>query len=189
MRNKFNLFDQRDMRLRQSNNMISTDVSPRIEIQRRNIRQPQKSPLSEFTLANATMIALLIVAHGNLGDSLIQCATHVLGERPQLLENLDLSACNGPADMLESAHKKLAELDQGEGVLILTDVYGATPCNTVCKVIAAEHIEAVGGVNLPMLLKALTYRNQGMQSLIAKAVSGGQAGIFNIHSETSCSYA
>jgi mannose PTS system EIIA component len=132
------------------------------------------------------MIALLIVAHGNLGDCLIQCATHVLGERPELLENLDLSASEDPTDMLVRVREKLAELDQGEGVLILTDVYGATPCNTVCKVITAQHIEAVAGVNLPMLLKALTYRDQDMPKLIEKAVSGGQAGIFNIHNESAC---
>lgn len=132
------------------------------------------------------MIALLIVAHGNLGDCLIQCATHVLGSRPDALENLDLSACEDPDDMLARARATLAELDQGEGVLILTDVYGATPCNTVCRVIASDQVEAVAGVNLPMLLKALTYRESGMAVLIEKSVSGGQNGIFNIHSELGC---
>jgi PTS system mannose-specific IIA component len=140
-----------------------------------------------FTLyPSPKMIALLIVAHGNLGDSLIQCATFVLGKRPEALENLDLSACYDPADMLARARAKVAELDQGEGVLVLTDVYGATPCNTVCKVIASNSVEAIAGVNLPMLLKALTYRDQGMPRLIEKAVSGGQAGIINIHSEPNC---
>lgn len=132
------------------------------------------------------MIALLIVAHGNLGESLIQCATFVLGKRPEALENLDLSACEDPADMLARARAKVAELDRGEGVLVLTDVYGATPCNTVCKVIASNSVEAIAGVNLPMLLKALTYRGEGMAKLMEKAVSGGQAGIFNIHSEPTC---
>ena len=132
------------------------------------------------------MIALLIVAHGNLGDSLIQCASFVLGKRPEALENLDLSACVDPAEMLQRARDKVAELDQGEGVLVLTDVYGATPCNTVCKVIASNSVEAITGVNLPMLLKALTYREQGMTKLLEKAVSGGQAGIINIHSEPTC---
>ncbi len=132
------------------------------------------------------MIALLIVAHGNLGDSLIQCATFVLGNRPEALENLDLSSCEDPADMLARARAKVAELDQGEGVLVLTDVYGATPCNTVCKVIASNSVEAISGVNLPMLLKALTYRDQGMARLVEKAVSGGQAGIINIQSEPTC---
>jgi mannose PTS system EIIA component len=132
------------------------------------------------------MIALLIVAHGNLGDSLIQCATFVLGKRPEALENLDLSACEDPADMLARARAKLDELDQGEGILVLTDVYGATPCNTVCKVIRSNRVEAISGVNLPMLLKALTYRDQGMAKLLEKAVSGGQAGIINIHAEPGC---
>ncbi len=132
------------------------------------------------------MIALLIVAHGNLGDSLIQCATFVLGKRPEALENLDLSACEDPADMLARARVKVTELDQGEGVLVLTDVYGATPCNTVCKVIASNSVEAISGVNLPMLLKALTYRDQGMARLVEKAVSGGQAGIINIQAEPTC---
>lgn len=132
------------------------------------------------------MIALLIVAHGNLGDSLIQCATYVLGTRPEALENLDLSACDDPADMLQRARQTVAEIDQGEGVLVLTDVYGATPCNTVCKVIASNSVEAVTGVNLPMLLKALTYRDQGMAKLLEKAVSGGKNGIINIHSGPVC---
>ena len=130
------------------------------------------------------MIALLIVAHGNLGDSLIQCATYVLGKRPEALENLDLSACKDPAEMLERAQARLVEMDGGDGVLILTDVYGATPCNTVCKILREHKVEAVAGVNLPMLLKALTYREQGMDILMEKAVEGGHMGIFNISSES-----
>lgn len=129
------------------------------------------------------MISLLIVAHGNLGESLIQCATHVLGKRPEALENLDLTACEDPNAMQHKARELLSGLDQGEGVLVLTDVYGATPCNTVCKLVSSGRVEAVAGVNLPMLLKALTYRDQGMPTLLAKAVSGGQAGIFQIHAE------
>jgi PTS system mannose-specific IIA component len=130
------------------------------------------------------MIALLIVAHGNLGESLIQCATHVLGSRPTGLESLDLSACDDPVEMLIRTQTRLAELDQGDGALILTDVYGATPCNTVCRILqTTPHAEAVAGVNLPMLLKALTYRDHGMAVLLEKAVAGGQAGIFKIHSE------
>ena len=129
------------------------------------------------------MISLLIVAHGNLGDSLIQCAAYVLGRRPEALENLDLSACKDPAEMIERARMRLDELDQGDGVLILTDVYGATPCNTVCKILSTRNVEAVAGVNLPMLLKALTYRDQGMATLVEKAVAGGRHGIFNIHAE------
>ncbi|MDD5389451.1 MAG: PTS fructose transporter subunit IIA [Gallionellaceae bacterium] len=126
------------------------------------------------------MIPLLIVAHGNLGDSLIQCASHVLGQRPEQLESLDLSSSDDPGEMLEQARAQIARLDRGKGVLILTDVYGATPCNTVCKLIQHEHVEAVAGVNLPMLLKALNYRNETLSLLIRKAVQGGQEGVMYI---------
>jgi len=126
------------------------------------------------------MIPLLIVAHGNLGDSLIQCASFVLGQRPDHLESLDLSRCDEPAEMLERARAQLAALDQGQGVLILTDVYGATPCNTVCRLIEHDHVEAVAGVNLPMLLKALTYRDGDLSELVRKAVQGGQSGVMYI---------
>lgn len=126
------------------------------------------------------MIPLLIVAHGNLGESLIQCANHVLGQPPELLESLDLSACEDPQEMLARARAQIARMDQGQGVLILTDVYGATPCNTVCRLIEHEHVEAVAGVNLPMLLKALNYRNEALPLLIRKAVQGGQGGIMYI---------
>lgn len=126
------------------------------------------------------MISLLIVAHGNLGESLIQCATYVLGQRPEALEHLDLVACDDADDILEQARELVQALDKGEGVLILTDVFGATPCNTVCKLIESDRVEAVSGVNLPMLLKALTYRDQDMATLVSKAVTGGQTGIFQV---------
>ena len=126
------------------------------------------------------MVPLLIVAHGNLGDSLIQCASFVLGQRPEQLESLDLSACNDPDEILARARAQLTYLDNGQGVLILTDVYGATPCNTVCRLIEHEHVEAVAGVNLPMLLKVLTYRHETLAELVRKAVQGGQSGIMYI---------
>ncbi len=128
----------------------------------------------------ATMTPLLIVAHGNLGDSLIQCASFVLGQRPEQLESLDLSSCNDPNEMLAQARAQLANLDNGEGVLILTDIYGATPCNTVCQLIEHEQVEAVAGVNLPMLLKVLTYRHEPLAELVRKAVQGGQSGVMYI---------
>ena len=129
------------------------------------------------------MISLLIVAHGNLGESLIQCATYVLGKRPEALENVDLAASEDPDAMLQRARALLAGLDRGEGVLILTDVYGATPCNIVCKLIRPGRVEAIAGVNLPMLLKALTYRDHGMGTLLEKTVEGGQAGIMPIRTD------
>jgi PTS system ascorbate-specific IIA component len=127
------------------------------------------------------MIGLLIVAHGSLGESLIQCATYVLGQRPAGLRALDLMAYPDADTMLEVARKHVEELGLGnEGVLVLADIYGATPCNTVCKLLRPGRVEGVAGVNLPMLLKVINYRNEALNLLADRAASGGQAGTFHI---------
>ncbi|MDR3393839.1 MAG: PTS fructose transporter subunit IIA [Parasulfuritortus sp.] len=126
------------------------------------------------------MIGLLIAAHGNLGESLIQSATYVLGQRPEGLQALDLMAYPDTDTMLAVARDQIAAIDAGNGVLVLSDVYGATPCNTICKLLRPGKVEAVAGVNLPMLLKALTYRNEALNLLADRAASGGQSGVFHI---------
>jgi len=128
-----------------------------------------------------TMIGLLIVAHGNLGESLIQCATYVLGQRPADLHALDLTAYADSEAMLEVARQQIDDLSRrNDGVLVLADVYGATPCNTVCKLLRPGRVEAVAGVNLPMLLKALSYRSEALNLLADRAAAGAQAGVFHI---------
>jgi mannose PTS system EIIA component len=127
------------------------------------------------------MIGLLVVAHGSLGESLIQCATYVLGQRPDNLHALDLTAYPDAESMLDVARDHVeALLNNNQGVLVLADVYGATPCNTVCKLLRPGRVEAVAGVNLPMLLKVLNYRNEALNLLADRAASGGQSGVFHI---------
>jgi PTS system ascorbate-specific IIA component len=126
------------------------------------------------------MIGLLIAAHGNLGESLIQCVTYVLGQRPEGLRALDLTAYPDTDSMLEVARQQIEALDQGDGVLVLADIYGATPCNTVCKLLRPGRTEAVAGASVPMLLKALTYRNEPLNLLAERAANGGQSGAFHI---------
>lgn len=129
------------------------------------------------------MIGLLIAAHGCLGESLIECAMHVLGHRPEQLEALDLMAYDDPDSMLQAAADQIAHLDNGEGVLVLTDLYGATPCNTICKLLRPGRVEAVTGVNVPMLLKVLTYRREPLRLLADRAAIGGREGAFHIRFE------
>ena len=128
------------------------------------------------------MIGILIVAHGTLGESLIQCATHVLGGRPGQVVALDVSA-QTQLCMLDDAQQLLRDLDQGEGVLLLSDIYGATPCNTMCRLIDPGRVEGIAGVNLPMLMRAITYRHLTMAELLVKAVTGGHEGILYITTE------
>ncbi|MDP2811118.1 MAG: PTS fructose transporter subunit IIA [Rhodocyclaceae bacterium] len=123
------------------------------------------------------MIGLLIITHGTLGESLIQCASHVLGECPLQLAQLGVGARNDPLDVLAHAELLLLSVDSGEGVLVLTDIFGATPANIATKLLDPGRVEGVAGVNLPMLLRALTYRDRDMASLVAKAVAGGRDGV------------
>jgi PTS system ascorbate-specific IIA component len=128
------------------------------------------------------MIGILIVAHGTLGESLIQCATHVLGNRPEQVVALDVTA-QTQLCMLDDVQQLIQEMDQGEGVLLLSDIYGATPCNTMCRVLEPGRVEGIAGVNLPMLMRAITYRHLPLSELIAKTVTGGQEGILYITTE------
>jgi PTS system ascorbate-specific IIA component len=126
------------------------------------------------------MIGLFLITHGSLGESLIQCACHVLGRRPPQIVQLGLAAQDDPLEALPLARDLLALVDQGNGALILTDIYGATPANVALRLLEPGRVEGVAGVNLPMLLRTLTYREQGMTLLLDKAVSGGRDGVFNM---------
>lgn len=126
------------------------------------------------------------MAHGSLGDSLIECVEHVLGNRPEALAAINFIGHADPDERQQVLQKELAALDTGEGVLVLADVYGATPCNTLCRALEPTHIEGVTGANLPMLLTALNYRGRlGLHELAARIVDSGQHGIQNI-SEAMC---
>ena len=129
------------------------------------------------------MIGILIVAHGSLGESLIDCATHVMGSRPTLLEQFGIDTHGDPFTLLPAMQKVVQDLDEGDGVLILSDIYGATPCNIVSKLLEPNHVEGIAGVNLPMLVRALTYRNGDLGKLAEKTLSGGQEGVINFTEE------
>jgi len=132
------------------------------------------------------MIGILVVAHGTLAESLVECATHVLGQRPTDLAALNFMGHADPDERTAILQARIAELDQGGGVLVLADIYGATPCNTLCRLLAPDHVEGVAGVNLPMLLKALNYRDSmPLLQLVERIVNGGRASIDHI-SETMC---
>jgi PTS system ascorbate-specific IIA component len=71
-------------------------------------------------------------------------------------------------------------VDTGDGAVILTDIFGASPANLALKLLQPGRIEGIAGVNLPMLLRALTYRDKGMDTLLTRAIGGGRDGVFNM---------
>lgn len=127
------------------------------------------------------MIGILLITHGTFGESLIQNICHVLNKRPPLIGQLGVAAQDDPLDILPMAKLLLKEVDEGDGVLILTDILGATPANLALKLLDPGRIECVAGASLPMLLRALTYRKSGMETLVKKAISGGHDGVINMH--------
>jgi PTS system mannose-specific IIA component len=126
------------------------------------------------------MIGILIVAHDTLGESLVRAVTHVLGTRPPQFEAFAVTASDDPLLLLPRAREAVARLDTGDGVVIFSDIFGATPCNLACKLLVPGRVEGVAGVNLPMLVRVFTYRTRGMDTLMKKAVSGGCEGVLRI---------
>ena len=132
------------------------------------------------------MISILLITHGELGESLIECATHVLGDKPLFLESLSIENDCTHESMFKQISERINLLDQGDGVLILTDIFGATPCNIITKIIKPGKVSAIAGVNLSMLIRTISYRNESFDSLISKAIQGAQDGIIHIQANQSC---
>ncbi len=124
------------------------------------------------------MIGVLLVTHAGLGQALIDCVTHVLNARPSQLQALPFMPGDDPHDMQPAAERAVAAVDSGEGVLVLADMYGGSPANLVLRVLEPGHVAGVAGVNLPMLLRVLTYREQlPIEELIDRAITGACDGV------------
>ena len=130
------------------------------------------------------MIGILLITHGTLGESLIHCASHVVNKRPPRLKQLSITAQDDPLTLLPQARALVKELDDGDGVLILTDMYGGSPANIAAKLLVSGKIEGVAGVNLPMLIRVLTYRDKPLPMIVTKAVSGGCDGVVRMSALT-----
>ena len=126
------------------------------------------------------MIGILIITHGTLGESLVHCASHVLNKRPPRLKQLGVTAQDDPTVLLPQARNLVNDLDSGDGVLILTYMYGGTPSNIAAKLVIPGKVEAVAGVSLPMLIRVLNYRDRELRTIVIKAISGGCEGVMRV---------
>jgi PTS system ascorbate-specific IIA component len=126
------------------------------------------------------MIGILIVSHGAFGESLIHSASHVLGKRPLYLRQLGVTVHDDPDAILPVAEDLIRFLDQGAGVLVLTDIYGATPANIACRLLRPGRVEGLAGVNLPMLIRAITYRDEPLLTVRDKALAGASEGVLRM---------
>jgi PTS system ascorbate-specific IIA component len=108
----------------------------------------------------------------------------VLGRRPLYLRQLGVTVHDDPEAILPVAEDLIRFLDQGEGVLVMTDIYGATPSNIAARLLTPGRVEGVSGVNLPMLIRALNYREgaERVSDLADKALDGAAEGIVRMES-------
>lgn len=130
------------------------------------------------------MIGILIIAHGSFGQNLVECAKHVIGNEPRQVAFLAVNNQDDPNDLLPIAQALVAELNEGDGVLVLSDMYGATPCNIVSKLLSPGIVEGVAGVNMPMIVRTMTYRHESLMALVDKAVTGGREGVVHFSRES-----
>jgi len=129
------------------------------------------------------MAGILVVAHNDLGNSLVDCVKHVLGAVPNNVRVLSVRAHDDPQQKLAEGHALVQQLDKGNGVLILADIYGATPSNVARQLCRAEHIMGVAGVNLPMLLRVVCHPSKSMPELAQIALEGGRECIVPMNPE------
>lgn len=125
------------------------------------------------------MNGILVIAHAPLASALRQCVLHVFPDAAPFIAALDVPASQPPDETVQQARLMVAQLGTGS-TLVLTDVFGATPCNVACKIIDGVHTRLVTGVNLPMLLRAVSYRHESLDTLVSRAMLGGTQGVIPV---------
>ena len=125
------------------------------------------------------MIGILIIAHAPLASALRDCALHVFPECAAGVQALDIAPNASPEESLMLAKAVMARLNTAE-VLLLSDVFGATPSNVAEKLNDGIDTRLLAGVNLPMLLRSVCYRHESLDALVARAQAGGTQGIMPV---------
>ena len=132
------------------------------------------------------MIGILIVSHGDIGTSLLTSASQILGTEQKQVATLSVWRADDVDDLVLRARELMESLDSGDGVLVLTDIFGATPGNVVSRLLEDGRIEGVSGASLPMLLRVLTGRNGSLSAAVQRALSGGAEGVVHMNNDRCC---
>lgn len=128
-------------------------------------------------------VGLLIISHDGIGPAMLGTATFMFDGCPLPVRLLTASRDCDPDELVADASEQIATLDEGEGVLVLTDLYGSTPSNVAKILSARSRVRAVAGMNLSMLLRIFNYPQFGLDQLAEKAENGGRDGIIMIDNE------
>lgn len=122
---------------------------------------------------------IFIIAHAPLASALRQCVLHVFPDGEAGVAAFDVQPNAPPEETLAGAAQALARLNAPQ-TLVLTDVLGATPCNIAQKLVDGLNSKLIAGVNLPMLLRTVTYCCESLDALVARALAGGTQGVMQV---------
>lgn len=126
------------------------------------------------------MIGIIVVGHGQLGSELVKTATHIVG-KIEAIEGIDFLPHEGREDLLDRIAEAIRKVDSGEGVILLTDLFGGCCCNVAASLSKEYRLKIASGVNLPMLLEVIFHRAEdSLEELEVKAVKGGMRGIIDV---------
>jgi PTS system ascorbate-specific IIA component len=122
-------------------------------------------------------VAILLITHNRIGAELLETATRMLGRCPVEARAIEVHEQDDPDRLRDQVRTCAERLDRGDGVLVLTDLYGATPANVACALAGQHRFRMLSGVNLPMLVRVLNYCQLDLAGLSEKALSGGRDGV------------
>ena len=122
-------------------------------------------------------VGIVIVTHGNTGQTLIKEAGFVLGMALDDILFIEFNRSENSVSEVSKIHSSITRADSGDGVLVLTDLMGASPANLIADVLEEYHAVMVTGINLGMLIRVCNYRDQTLERVVRKAVEGGKRAV------------
>lgn len=122
-------------------------------------------------------VGILLICHNRIGQQLLETASDMMENMPMPVAELPVYQDDDPIALLNRARKRVSELDQGQGVLVLTDMYGSTPSNIAHRLRDKGRVRVLSGVNLPMLVRAMNYPDLVLDEMTARVAAGGHDGI------------
>ena len=122
-------------------------------------------------------VGVVLVTHDDVGEVILKAAVSALDMCPLPVEVLAVTRGDSPEAMVARAQELVEKVSQGDGVLVITDIYGSTPSNIASALQQSMEVKAIAGLNLPMLIKVFNYPKLNLDDLLSKALDGGREGI------------
>lgn len=129
------------------------------------------------------MIGVLVLTHGATGEHMLATATQIVDKTAARSAAIGVEPGADPNVVLEKARAVARQLDDGSGVLVLTDMYGATPGNVAGALLVDGRVEGVAGLSLPMLVRVLSGRSGSLADAVQRALSGGAEGVLHMNED------